>query len=115
MRRRAVSTESIEVREVSPGRIALRGPLEYETARHAHSQGLELITAAGASQLEIDCAGVTRSDSAALAVLTDWMATARERQLRLCVVNIPPDLRAIARISEVDELLERGVECGCGA
>lgn len=102
----------VEVREVAPGRIAVTGALEYETAREAHRRGVELIASSSAPELEIDCAQISRCDSAALAVLIDWMARARERRLRLCVVNVPKDLRAIARISEVDELLEQGVDCG---
>lgn len=114
LRRSARTPVPIEVREVAPGRFTLRGSLEFETARQAHERGLELIAAANGSRLEIDCRGVTQSDSAALAVLIDWMAAARERRVRLCVVNVPPNLRAIARISDVEQLLEQGVECGDG-
>jgi ABC-type transporter Mla MlaB component len=60
----------------------------------------------------VNCAHVSRCDSAALAVLIDWMARARARRLRLCVVNLPENLRAIARISEVDALLDQGIDCG---
>jgi phospholipid transport system transporter-binding protein len=110
--RRSRPATPVEVREVSAGHIALEGPLEYETARHAHEKGLALIAASDVRMFQVDCAGVSRCDSAALAVLIDWMAEARKRQMRLCVVNVPDDLRAIARISEVDQLLEQGVDCG---
>jgi phospholipid transport system transporter-binding protein len=109
---RASTADAIEVREVSPGHIALHGILEYETARKAHEQGLALIAASREARLEVDCSQISRADSAALAVLIDWMAEARARRLRLCVMNVPPHLRAIARISEVEELLEQGVDCG---
>jgi phospholipid transport system transporter-binding protein len=110
--KRHTDPNEISVVELAPGRIALVGPLEYETAQHAHDLGLALITASRESTLEVDCAQVSRCDSSALAVLIDWMAIARARHLRLCVTHVPADLRAIARISEVDELLEQGVECG---
>jgi phospholipid transport system transporter-binding protein len=108
----AESADAVEVRESAPGHLEVRGPLEYETAREAHRQGLELIARTTAGQLQVDCAHVSRCDSAALAVLIDWMARARARRLRLCVVNLPENLRAIARISEVDELLDQGIDCG---
>jgi phospholipid transport system transporter-binding protein len=107
----ADAADAVEVRESAPGHIEVRGPLEYETAREAHRQGLELIARTAAARLEVDCAHVSRCDSAALAVLIDWMARARARQLRLCVVNLPENLRAIARISEVNELLDQGIDC----
>jgi phospholipid transport system transporter-binding protein len=112
MAKHADAAGAVEVREAGPGRIEVRGALEYETARHAHQQGVELIASTEAGRLEVNCAHVSRCDSAALAVLIDWMARARARRLRLCVVNLPENLRAIARISEVDALLDQGIDCG---
>jgi len=100
-----------QVRELSPGHIAVRGRLGFDTARYAHERGLELIEASTESCIELDCSRVTKSDSSGLAVLIDWMARARARGRRLCVVKVPEELAAIARISEVEELLERGVDC----
>jgi len=53
----------------------------------------------------VDCAGVTRGDSAGLAVLLDWLAWGRRRSRAVSLQNLPAPLVAIARISEVDELL----------
>jgi phospholipid transport system transporter-binding protein len=54
----------------------------------------------------VDCAGVTRADSAGLAVLLDWLAWGRRKSRALSLTNLPESLIAIARISEVDELLQ---------
>lgn len=102
----------MQVREASPGRIAVRGRLGFDTARYAHEQGLALIDACNEPRIELDCSRITKADSAGLAVLIDWMARARSQGHRLCVVKVPAELTAIARISEVDELLERGIDCG---
>ncbi len=53
----------------------------------------------------IDCGGVKRADSAGLAVLLDWLAWGRRRSRPVSLQNLPASLLAIARISEVDELL----------
>lgn len=104
--------DSIQVREVSPGHIALRGRLALDTATYAYELGLAIIQAEREERIVLDCARVTKVDSAGLAVLIDWMAAARVQGHRLCVTHVPQELAALARISEVEDMLERGVECG---
>jgi phospholipid transport system transporter-binding protein len=57
----------------------------------------------------MDCSGIVASDSAGLTVLLDWLAHAKREGRSLRFTNLPAELLAIARISEVDELLQRGV------
>jgi phospholipid transport system transporter-binding protein len=91
------------------GRLYAEGPLTFASARHARELGIEAIGAAADGALVIDCQGVTASDSAGLAVLLDWLAAARARRRSLHYAHLPPGLAALGRISEVNELLERGV------
>jgi phospholipid transport system transporter-binding protein len=91
------------------GLLAAHGPLTFATARLAHEHGLESLAGAAGGGLEVDCAGITSSDSAGLAVLLDWLATAKRAGGRLCYLHLPPGLVALGRIGEVEELLERGV------
>ena len=58
-----------------------------------------------ATVLVINCSGVTRADSAGLAVLLDWLAWGRRKSRAVTLENLPASLVAIARISEVDGLL----------
>jgi phospholipid transport system transporter-binding protein len=98
-----------EFSETSPGRFAVRGALTFATARQAREQGVRVLTDSAAPQLELDCAGVTISDSAGLAVLLDFLAWAHRAGRGLRLTQLPEAVRAIARISEVDKLLEDGV------
>jgi len=91
------------------GRLSAQGPLTFATARRARALGAQLLGAAGGGALEVDCGGVTASDSAGLAVLLDWLAIARHAGHTLRYTHLPSGLTALARISEVDELLGRGV------
>ena len=92
------------------GRILAEGPLTFASARRARELGLDAIHRATADRaLVIDCQGVTVSDSAGLAVLLDWLALARAQGHSLRFAHLPQGLAALARISEVNELLERGV------
>lgn len=84
------------------------GPLTFATARAACARGEAVISAAGAAQ-EIDCSGVTHADSAGLAVLIAWLGMAKRAGRRLRYTHLPQGLTALASISDLAELLERGV------
>ena len=96
---------NVAISEPTPGRIVVTGELTFATARDARQIGTLVLEGSGASNLMIDCAGVTRADSAGLAVLLDWLAWGRRKSRRLKLENLPPSLVAIAKISEVDGLL----------
>ena len=52
-----------------------------------------------------DLQAVTRSDSAGLALLVEWMQFARQRDRKLSFRNLPDQLRDIARISGLEDIL----------
>jgi phospholipid transport system transporter-binding protein len=92
------------------GHLAAQGPLTFATARTARELGRHsLHGAASAAELVIDCSEVSAADSAGLAVLIDWLAMARAVHRSLRYRGLPPGLVALGRISEVEQLLERGV------
>jgi phospholipid transport system transporter-binding protein len=93
----------------SSGRLAAHGPLVFATATRACEQGLAALSGAAGGALEIDCGGISASDSAGLAVLLEWLGAARRAGRSLRYRALPEGMLALARISEVDELLERGV------
>jgi phospholipid transport system transporter-binding protein len=57
------------------------------------------------NEAHIDLAGVTRSDSAGLALLVEWLRLAKTRNTRLQFHNLPSQLRDIARVSDLLPLL----------
>jgi phospholipid transport system transporter-binding protein len=85
------------------------GPLTFATARAAREAGLRTLAEGSAGEREVDCSGITQSDSAGLAVLLEWLAAAKRAGHTLRYVRLPEGLVALGRISEVEELLERGV------
>lgn len=85
------------------GRFALRGQLGFADAARLLAEGER---AFGALQsVELDLAGVTRADSAGLALLIEWSLAARDagRQVRYC--NVPPAIASLAGISDVSGLI----------
>jgi phospholipid transport system transporter-binding protein len=91
------------------GRYAAVGTLTFATARLARELGEQLLKGAGVAALEVDCAGVSASDSAGLAVLIDWLGTAKHAGVKLRFAQLPRGLTALASTSEVEDLLTRGV------
>lgn len=106
---RTSASTSFEISAGADGRSEVRGSLTFATARRAREEGLGKLRGCGARACEVDCSGISASDSAGLTVLLDWLAWAKRDGRSLRYVNLPEGLLAIARISEVDGLLQKGV------
>lgn len=105
----AAAPASFAIAVTSPGKFAARGALTFGNARAARSEGLHALRTSSARDLEVDCGGITHSDSAGLAVLLDWMAVMKREGRPLCFANLPSGLLAVARISGVEQMLQKGV------
>jgi phospholipid transport system transporter-binding protein len=108
--KRSPGADTVEVLERSGGRLEVKGALTFATARKARQQGLHLLSVSSVRELEVDCGGVTASDSAGLTVLLDWLAAAKRQNRSLRLSNLPEPILAVAQISDVTELLEAGVQ-----
>ena len=94
------------IKRVGDGRLEASGALGYESAGKALPAGLALIPKG--QPLTIDLSRVTEADSAGLAVLVEWLATARLRGATIHYQAIPAQILAVARISELESLLTDG-------
>jgi phospholipid transport system transporter-binding protein len=90
---------------LSSGRYRLDAPLTFATVTALYRPGREHIAAA-AAELEFDLQGVAASDSAGLALLIDWLAVAHARQCTLRYRQLPAGLLALARLSDVEPLID---------
>jgi phospholipid transport system transporter-binding protein len=96
----------VEVVEVRPDRVQVKGSLVFATARAAREAGLAILERAQSSEpLTVDCSGVGASDSAGLAVLVDLLANATKRGRAVQFFNLPAGIVAVAKISDVDSIL----------
>lgn len=91
------------IEATGPDRLSARGELDFGTAAAALQAGLALLPKGG--RCIVDLAGVSSADSAGLAVLIEWLAVAAERGGSLVFEAVPAQLRAIARISDLEPLL----------
>ena len=94
---------AFEIRATAPDRLEARGAICFDGADRALKAGLALIPRG--QSCTIDLSQVTEADSAGLAVLVEWLATARKRGSAIHYEGIPAQILAVARISDLDDLL----------
>jgi phospholipid transport system transporter-binding protein len=87
-------------------RSRVLGSLEFSTVARLLPVGSAAIDGGRASV--IDLGGVTGTDSAGLALLIEWLSVARAAKRSLRYENVPAQMRQLAHLSEVDELLLTG-------
>ncbi|RMS96308.1 lipid asymmetry maintenance protein MlaB [Pseudomonas coronafaciens] len=94
------------VRLAGPGELKLIGVLDYRTGPQLSKQGAALIKSGDLPELTLDCSGVEKSSSVGLALLLAFMRDARDAGKSITVRSLPEDMRQIARVSGLTELLD---------
>ena len=95
-----------ELNDLGEGRFALTGEMTFETAERilmASEEPFEQHT-----RIEVDLSGVTKADSAGLALLLEWITWANHTVREIRFLSMPERVLAIARTTEVEQLLKRG-------
>jgi phospholipid transport system transporter-binding protein len=59
----------------------------------------------GEGAIEVDLAGVTRADSAGLALLIEWTAASDRVGRKIRFIHVPAQLLSIARVCGLEEIL----------
>src|SRR4029077_17053050 len=85
---RSSGSISFEIVSGADGKLQVRGALTFATARRAREEGMRVFTASEAHELEVDCRGITASDSAGLTVLLDRLARATKPGRALAVLDM---------------------------
>jgi phospholipid transport system transporter-binding protein len=106
MRHSSDSAAQFQLTDLGGGRFALSGALGFATAKAILAASKPLF--ADHAVLKVDFSAVTHSDSAGLALLLEWINWAKAYRREIRYFNVPPAILAIARISEVSDLLHAG-------
>lgn len=85
------------------GRFAVAGELNAATVPELWEESTALFHQR--PPLSIDLGSVSRSDSAGVALLVEWLRLARSRGADLQFHHIPPQMQAIIQIADLEELL----------
>ena len=86
----------------SGGRCILQGPVTMANIGPLLDEGARLIAG---DQVTIDLAGVTEVDSTAVSLLLEWRRQAQRASRAIRFVNLPKNLRSLAELYGVTELL----------
>lgn len=87
------------------GRYRVSGVLDAVTVPGLLRESVQRMFTASGAELQIDLGGVKESDSAGLALVLEWLRQARHRSQKIRFANVPRQIAALARISEVDALV----------
>ena len=88
------------------GRLYLCGALDHDSVAHLYAAGRARIQQAKGSSMDLDLSRLDSSDSSGLALLVDWLRTARENSVQLHFHNVPRQLRDIAGVCGLGEFLD---------
>ncbi|WP_085578619.1 MULTISPECIES: lipid asymmetry maintenance protein MlaB [unclassified Pseudomonas] len=97
-------TESA-VRLDQASELQLSGVLDYRTGPALREQGRALIKSCTAPALVIDCSEVEKSSSVGLSLLLCFIRDAKAAGKAVSIRAMPEDMREIAQVSELTELL----------
>jgi phospholipid transport system transporter-binding protein len=100
---RETATGRASIESLGAGRFRVSGVLNATTARAVLEQSESHFEQF--KDLEVDLSGVGDSDSAGLALLIEWLRLARQWNKKIHFANVPPQIEALARTSEVEDLI----------
>jgi phospholipid transport system transporter-binding protein len=86
------------------GRFRVRGALTFATVGEL-LRNSQAVFQGPAAHLDLDLGGVERVDSAGLALLIEWMRTARDNGKSVRFHHVSPQMRSIAEVSDLDGIL----------
>ena len=96
---------SASIRAEADGQLLLAGVLDFRTGPALREQGRMLIRASRAATLCLDLTAVEKSSSVGLALLLAYLRDAEAAGKTLRVRALPADMRQIAEVCELLELL----------
>lgn len=94
----------VEIERLAEDRYRICGELTLATVPGLERRALPAKWPAQTSVV-LDLSGVTRTDSAGLALMVEWLRLARGRDIRLRFADLPHQMREIARISDLLPIL----------
>ncbi len=92
--------------DLGDGRFLLSGKMTFRYVGPILRVSMELFHEH--PHIEVDLSGVTETDSAGLALLLEWITWANHNVHEIRFIHTPEKIDAIAKTTEVDDLLKRG-------
>ena len=103
MKTATIDNTPAQIEELGDGRFRISGSLSFANARAVLLASRRSFR--GAPKPEIDLSAVERSDSAGLSLLVEWSRVAQAAGQPITIRNAPVQLRSMARLVGVEDLL----------
>lgn len=87
------------------GAVLLSGVLDYQSGPALRRAGQSLIRASEGNRLLIDCSAVERSSSVGLSLLLSFTRDALALSREVSIVGLPDEMRELARVSGLLDVL----------
>lgn len=84
--------------------LAVSGNLDFSNVMSVYQKSLQAF-ADGEGVITIDFAGLQSSNSAALAIIINWMSLARKTEKTIQLKNLPADILSLAKVSGLDKIM----------
>ncbi|UCH54151.1 MAG: STAS domain-containing protein [Pseudomonadota bacterium] len=97
---------TVPIEGKSDGSRAVRGELTFDTVPALLSADGPIL--AGEGPIRVDLAGVTRADSAGLALMVEWLRRAQAGGRELRFFNIPRQVEHLMQVSGLERVLKSG-------
>lgn len=94
---------AFRVEPKGPGHYILCGELTFDTVPAIWRE--QRIPFEEGQALVIDLQQVDRADSAGLALLMEWLRTARREKVDIRFTNVPAQMLSLARVSSLEQIL----------
>ena len=94
---------SVSLERLADDRAALQGELTFDSVPTLVTAIDGFLVDGGA--LTLDLSGVTRSDSAGVALLVSWERKVRANNMHLSYSAVPEQLLVLARVSGLEQML----------
>ena len=99
---RSIPMNGADIQLRDTDHASVTGELTFSTAPALLERSVSLKSASG--KLIVDLQGVTRADSAGLALLVEWLRLARASGRDIHYVNLPDQLLRVVRVSGLEQL-----------
>ncbi|HXG29838.1 MAG TPA: STAS domain-containing protein [Nevskiales bacterium] len=90
--------------EVRDGRLVLSGELDHTSVARALAEGRAWLEGSR-GPLQVDLSGVTRSESAGVALLLEWLRAARQRGREIEFLSPPRQLQSLLQFFGLEGVL----------
>jgi len=90
--------------EQRDGRLSLAGELDHAGVAQALAESRNWLSL-GSGVLQVDLSGISRSESAGVALLLEWLRQSRQLGRDIEFLNPPAQLRSLLKFFELESLL----------